>query len=56
VAYRSERAERCYKKTALFTPSSVNDSLVPTTDPFRDPEHRKILLSGLRLAAGEGAR
>jgi hypothetical protein len=27
--------------------------VVPTADPFLDPEHRDLLLSGLRLAAGQ---
>jgi pentatricopeptide repeat protein len=28
--------------------------LVPSYLPYRNPEHRELFLSGLRLAAGEG--
>jgi adenylate cyclase len=31
---------------------SITAVLVPTTLPYRSPEHRELLLSGLRLAAG----
>jgi adenylate cyclase len=33
--------------------ASLTPVVVPTANPFRDPEHSKLLLSGLRLAAGE---
>jgi hypothetical protein len=29
--------------------------VVPTVIPYRNPEYRELFLSGLRLAAGEGA-
>ena len=32
---------------------AITPIVVPTTFPLRDPEHRELLLSGLRLAAGE---
>jgi hypothetical protein len=28
--------------------------VVPRIVPYRNPEHRELFLSGLRLAAGEG--
>ena len=28
--------------------------VVPSNVPYRNPEHRELYLSGLRLAAGEG--
>ena len=34
---------------------AITDAVVPSIIPFRDPEHRELLLSGLRLAAGEAA-
>jgi len=36
----------------LMTITSV---VIPSTVPFRNPEHRDLFLSGLRLAAGETA-
>jgi hypothetical protein len=32
---------------------TLTTELVPHRLPFRKPEHRELLLSGLRLAAGE---
>ena len=32
---------------------AITPLLVPTDYPYRNPEHRELLLSGLRLAAGE---
>jgi len=32
---------------------AITDAVVPSIIPFRDPEHRELFLSGLRLAAGE---
>ncbi len=31
----------------------ITSVVVPTWLPYRNPEHRELLLSGLRLAAGE---
>jgi hypothetical protein len=31
----------------------IAQTIVPNTVPFRKPEHREFILSGLRLAAGE---
>ena len=35
---------------------SITSAVVPSFLPFRNPEHRELLLSGLRVAAGEVAR
>jgi hypothetical protein len=32
---------------------AINPVVVPTNVNYRNPEHRKLFLSGLRLAAGE---
>ena len=32
---------------------AISPVVVPITTPFRNPEHRELFLSGLRLAAGE---
>jgi TolB-like protein/class 3 adenylate cyclase/Flp pilus assembly protein TadD len=32
---------------------AINSVVVPNVTPFRNPEHRELFLSGLRLAAGE---
>ena len=32
---------------------AISPVVVPSTTPFRNPEHRELYLSGLRLAAGE---
>jgi tetratricopeptide (TPR) repeat protein len=32
---------------------AITRVVVPSTTAFRDPEHRELLLSGLRMAAGE---
>ena len=32
---------------------AITTVVVPSTVPFRNPEHRELFLSGLRLAAGE---
>jgi pentatricopeptide repeat protein len=45
---RLDEARSILKRLLALTPV-----VVPTTNPFRDPEHGKLLLSGLRLAAGE---
>jgi adenylate cyclase len=45
---RLDEARSIVKRLLALTPV-----VVPTTNPFRDPEHRELLLSGLRLAAGE---
>jgi pentatricopeptide repeat protein len=34
---------------------AINSVVVPNVTPFRNPEHRELFLSGLRLAAGETA-
>jgi hypothetical protein len=31
----------------------ISRVVVPSVIPYRNPEHRELLLSGLRLAAGE---
>ena len=31
----------------------ITPAVVPSVIPYRNPEHREPLLSGLRLAAGE---
>ena len=33
----------------------INPVIVPSIVPYRNPEHRELFLSGLRLAAGETA-
>ena len=45
---RLDEARSTVKRLLALTPVAV-----PTAIPFRDPEHRELLLSGLRLAAGE---
>jgi adenylate cyclase len=32
---------------------AISRVVVPSVTPFRDPEHSRLLLSGLRMAAGE---
>jgi hypothetical protein len=32
---------------------TITTVVVPSTAPLRNPEHRELFLSGLRLAAGE---
>ena len=32
---------------------AITPLVVPSASPFRDPEHRELFLSGLRLAMGE---
>ena len=32
---------------------TISPVVVPKVTPFRNPEHRELFLSGLRLAAGE---
>jgi hypothetical protein len=34
---------------------AITPQIVPSVLPWRNPEDRELLLSGLRLAAGEGA-
>jgi len=45
---RLEEARSIIKRMASLTPV-----LLPSANPIRDPEHRELFLSGLRLAAGE---
>jgi hypothetical protein len=41
-------AREVYKRLQVFAPDVIS-----STTPYRDPEHRDLYLSGLRLAAGE---
>jgi hypothetical protein len=34
-------------------PRAITSQVVPSDLPYRNPEHRELFLSGLRLAAGE---
>jgi hypothetical protein len=34
---------------------AITTEVVPSAAHWRNPEHRELYLSGLRLAAGEGA-
>ncbi len=34
---------------------AMNPPVMPGTVPYRNPEHRELFLSGLRLALGEEA-
>ena len=34
---------------------AISSVVVPELNQYRNPEHRQLILSGLRLAAGEGA-
>jgi adenylate cyclase len=45
---RLEEARDVVKRLRAVTPV-----VVPPATPFRDPKQRELLLSGLRLAAGE---
>ena len=45
---RLDEAREVVKRLRVISPI-----LVPSVVPFRKPEHRELLLSGLRLAAGE---
>jgi len=45
---RLDEARSILKRLVALTPV-----IVPTTNPFRHPEHVELFLSGLRLAAGE---
>ena len=45
---RPEEARSIIKRMASITPVAV-----PLGNPFRNPEHRELFLSGLHLAAGE---
>lgn len=47
-AGRLEQAGQMLEQLRMITPL-----VMPSTLPFRHPEHRELLLSGLRLAAGE---
>jgi adenylate cyclase len=47
---RLDEARSILKRLVALTPV-----VVPTTNPFRRPEHGELFLSGLRLAMGEGA-
>jgi hypothetical protein len=33
--------------------ADIDPNLIPVHQPWRNPQHRDLLLSGLRLAAGE---
>jgi adenylate cyclase len=48
-AGRLEEGRRMVDRLRTITPI-----ILPTAVPFRDPRHREMYLSGLRLAAGEG--
>ena len=43
-------------RTALERLRTLTPVIAPPNLPIRNPEHRELLLSGLRLAAGEGAK
>jgi hypothetical protein len=45
---RFDEAQKIVKRLRTITPV-----VVPSVVPYRDPEHRELFLSGLRLAAGE---
>jgi hypothetical protein len=45
---RLDEAREIIMRLASLTPV-----VVPATNPCRNPEHRELFLSGLRLAAGE---
>jgi adenylate cyclase len=45
---RLDEAREIIKRLASLTPV-----VMPTANPLRNPEHRELFLSGLRLAAGE---
>ena len=47
---RLEEARAAVERLRTFTPV-----IVPPVLPIRNPEHRELLFSGLRLAAGDGA-
>ena len=47
---RLEEAREIVKRLRAITPL-----VMPSVIPFRNPEHRELFLSGLRLAAGETA-
>jgi hypothetical protein len=45
---RLDDAREAIERLRAFT-----SLIIPPTLPIRNPEHRELLLSGLRLAAGE---
>ena len=45
---RLDEARDIVARLKMITPI-----VMPTTVPYRNPEHRELFLSGLRLAAGE---
>ena len=47
---RLEEALKVVKPSRAITPV-----VAPSVIPYRNPEYRELYLSGLRLAAGEGA-
>ena len=47
---RLDEARATVSRLRALTPQ-----IVPSELPWRNPEDRELLLSGLRLAAGEGA-
>jgi adenylate cyclase len=49
-AGRLDEAREIIRRLREITPI-----VVPSMTPYRNPEHRRLLLSGLRLAAGEAA-
>ena len=45
---RLDEAREIVTRLKIITPA-----VVPSVVPYRNPEHRELFLSGLRLAAGE---
>jgi hypothetical protein len=45
---RLDEAREIVKRLRVITPV-----VVPSVVPYRNPEHRELFLSGLRLAAGQ---
>jgi len=45
---RLDEARQIVERLRTITPV-----IIPTATPYRNPEHRELFLSGLRLAAGE---
>ena len=42
-----------YRRSAAGLLRSISPIVVPELNQFRNSEHRELILSGLRLAAGE---
>jgi len=47
---RPDQGREIVKRLRTITPV-----VVPSVNPFRNPEQNDLVLSGLRLAAGEGS-